>query len=401
MARPIVVQPDEHTRVPFLRGILTRSLQKAGLTFEESYRVASSVRNNLSSRGEITTGQLRALVLSHLTPFGPDVLERYQNPARRVATIIVESPDEGSTPYSRGRHSQDLLAAGLTAEDAVAITDQLYVGLLGQRRTHISSDDLRALTYDHIEGALGFDAAQRYNVWQEFMDDSRPLIILIGGAVGCGKSTIATELSHRLQIVRTQSTDMLREVMRTMISSRLLPILHESTYTAWTGLPSVQTGESKAEPPPGEAGLRLLNEGLLSQSELVSVASDAVLRRAIEERVSIIVEGVHVHPAFARRIPGDSDAIVVHVMLAVLRKKRLKARIKGRGRQTPDRRAERYLSNFDAIWEIQSALLNEADRLGVPIVENDDKEVAVNEVVQVILDSLSTHYSGVLQEPRS
>jgi len=403
MARPIVVQPDEQTRVPFLRGILTRSLQKAGLTFEESYRVASAVRDGLSSHGEITTGHLRTLVLSHLEALGPEVVSRYQNPSRPVATIIVESPEDGPTPYSRGRHSQDLLAAGLTADDAVAITDQLYVGLLTRRRSHISSDELRALTYDHIDTTLGFEAAQRYNVWQEFMDDSRPLVVLIGGAVGCGKSTIATELAHRLQIVRTQSSDMLREVMRTMISSRLLPILHESTYTAWTGLPRVQAGETevRSDPPPGEADIKLLNEGFLSQSELVSVASDAVLRRAIQERVSIIVEGVHVHPSFARLIPEDSDAIVVHVMLAVLRKKKLKARIKGRGRQTPDRRAERYLTNFEAIWEIQSALLDEADRLGVPIVENDDKEVAVNEVVQVILDTLSTHYTGVLAEPRS
>ena len=46
--------------------------------------------------------------------------------------------------------------------------------------------------------------------------------------MGTGKSTLATELAHRLGIVRTQSTDMLREVMRTMIPAHLMPALHVS-----------------------------------------------------------------------------------------------------------------------------------------------------------------------------
>ena len=112
----------------------------------------------------------------------------------------------------------------------------------------------------------------------------------------------------------------------------------------------------------------------------------------------IIVEGVHVQPGFARRIQDDSDAIVVQVMLAVLRKKRLKARIRGRGRTVPGRRAERYLNNFDAIWEIQSSLLDKADHLGVPIVDNDDKDATVREIVGVILDTLAGHYTGVAGE---
>ena len=396
MARPFVVQREDHTRVPFLRGILTRSLQKAGLTFEESYRVASAVRDELAEVEEIESDALRHLVAQHLEPYGEDVVARYQVPAIPQDTILVESADEGHSPFSRGRHGQDLLAAGLSAEEAALVSDAIYVELLGNRQTRITSDELRALTYDKIDAELGTAAARRYDVWQEFMDSNRPLIVLIGGAVGCGKSTIATELAHRLQIVRIQSSDMLREVMRTMIQPRLLPVLHESTYTAWT---RGGTADASDEAEADSDRMELLLRGYQAQSDLVSVAGDAVLRRAIRERVSIIVEGVHVQPSFVRRIPTASGAIVVHVTLAVLKKKRLKSRIRGRSRQAPDRRAERYLNNFEAIWEIQSLLLDQADHLGVPIIDNDDKETAVQEIVRVVLDSLASHFEGVAAEP--
>lgn len=397
MARPFVVSADDLTRVPFLRGILTRSLQKAGLDFEASYRVASAVRDELASVDEIDSDDLRALVIEHLEGYGEDIVGRYQLPLPPAETILVESPDHGPVAFSRGRHSQDLLAAGLTSEEASIVSDRIYVELLSQRKTRLSSDELRASTYDFIEAELGEAAAGRYNVWQEFKESDRPLILLIGGAVGCGKSTVATELAHRLQIVRTQSSDMLREVMRTMIHPRLLPILHESTYRAWTGLPP-EEGKRKGRPRDDDVATELLIRGYQSQSDLVSVASDAVLRRAIRERVSLIVEGVHVQPGFARRIPEDSDAIVVHVTLAVLKKKRLKERIRGRGRQAPGRRAERYLQNFDAIWEIQSALLDQADRMGVPIVDNRELEGTVHEIVCVILDTLSSQFEGLASE---
>ena len=52
MARPFVLKEDEQTRVPFLRGILTRSLQNAGLTFEQSYQVASVVRDESAAQGK-------------------------------------------------------------------------------------------------------------------------------------------------------------------------------------------------------------------------------------------------------------------------------------------------------------------------------------------------------------
>ncbi len=135
MARPFVVSRDDLTRVPFLKGILTRSLQKAGLTFEESYRVAGTVRDNLASVDEIESDALRTMVAEQLAAYGPEIVGRYQAPLRPAATTIVDSPEQGAMAFSRGRHSQDLLAAGLTLENAGTVLERIHAELLNQRRT--------------------------------------------------------------------------------------------------------------------------------------------------------------------------------------------------------------------------------------------------------------------------
>ena len=103
----------------------------------------------------------------------------------------------------------------------------------------------------------------------------------------------------------------------------------------------------------------------------------------------MVLEGIHVHSSLLSEVAGHSDAVVVPVILGVLKPKELKRRIRGRGRTIPARRAKRYLDNFDDIWTLQSFLLAEADRTGVPIVANDDIEMTVRDVILAVLRVLS------------
>jgi len=48
MAKTFITNPADGTQVPFLRGILTRSLQEAGLDFENAYTLASAIRQELN-----------------------------------------------------------------------------------------------------------------------------------------------------------------------------------------------------------------------------------------------------------------------------------------------------------------------------------------------------------------
>ena len=80
----------------------------------------------------------------------------------------------------------------------------------------------------------------------------------------------------------------------------------------------------------------------------------------------------------------------MHVMLAVLKRRKLKQRISGRATKAVKRRAERYLSHFDEIWQLQSYLLSEADRTNTPIIVNEDRDGTVREVMRTLLDILSS-----------
>ena len=120
MTRPYVVTPIEHARVPFLRGILTRSLQDADLTFDDAYEVASEIRLQLQDQAEIDAEELRERVVRLLEErFGPAVAERYRAPAMAGATtILVENRDGQLMPFSRGLHMHFLGACGLTPDKA-------------------------------------------------------------------------------------------------------------------------------------------------------------------------------------------------------------------------------------------------------------------------------------------
>jgi len=107
---------------------------------------------------------------------------------------------------------------------------------------------------------------------------------------------------------------------------------------------------------------------------------------------------VHAHPDLLRMARADSDAIMVHATLAVLRSKDLKARLRGRGKQVPQRRAKRYLNSFESIWMLQSFLLSEADRCEVPIITNQDKDRSVNQIVLHVNQELGKRFRGTASE---
>jgi 2-phosphoglycerate kinase len=53
------------------------------------------------------------------------------------------------------------------------------------------------------------------------------------------------------------------------------------------------------------------------------------------------------------------------------------------------RRAQEYLKHFDAIWQLQSYLLDEADKTNTPIIINDERDEVVREIMRTLLDELS------------
>ena len=392
MSKVLIENPEDQTQTPFLRGILTRSLQKSGLTFNQAHELANTIRDELGDKPLVTTLDLEHLVVKHLKKANAEnAVALYEN--RNMPYMLQIETDNGQfAAFSPSRYRVDLETIGLTSGEALSIVDELSAHLLRRNKPGVSTKYIAKITYRLLRKSqdLGSKVAYRWLVWRDFINSGRPMLFLIGGTAGCGKSTIATGLASRLEIARMQSTDMLREVMRTMIPQQVEPILHKSSYSAWQELPDeIQETEEKG---------KRIYQGYCRQAEILSVAIKAVIHRALHEHVSVIVEGVHFHPSIIKNIIEPSDALLVPVMLAVLKKKNLQSRIKGRSTNVPQRRAERYIEHFDSIWKLQTYLLSESDQADVPIIINTDRDDVFREIMLYTIDKLSEGFNKKPEE---
>jgi 2-phosphoglycerate kinase len=386
MSKVLVENSEDQNQVPFLRGILTRSLQRSGLTFEQAHDLANAIRDDIEDRPLVTTGDIEHLVVKYLKKAKVEhAISLYEN--RNMPYMLQVETDNGQfSAFSPSRYRTDLEAIGLTPDEALSIVDELSLHLLKRNKPDVTSKYIAKVTYRLLRKSkdLGKKVAHRWLVWRDFVYSGRPLVILVGGTAGCGKSTIATNVASRLEIARMQSTDMLREVMRTMISKKGEPILHKSSYSAWQELPDeILESEDKNQ---------RIYTGYCRQAEILSVAIKAVIHRALHERVSVIVEGVHFHPSLIRDIIEPGDALVVPIMLGVLKRKQLQSRIKGRSTNVPQRRAGRYLEHFESIWKLQTFLLSEADQEDVPIISNTDRDDVFREIMLYTIGRLSSKF---------
>jgi len=289
-----------------------------------------------------------------------------------------------------GQHLGELalLADSVRTASAVTLEDSSFLVLSRRVFLDVLSENTQiALNLDHGLADLthAFDDEQpdimQYRGWSAFRRSGLPLVILIGGCTGTGKSTIAAELALRLDIGRTQSTDILREIVRLFIPRETAPDLHASSFDAGKALHRPKPAEEGSKPP------HMAVTGLLAQSDRLRPSLDEVIGRSIKERTSIIVEGVHIPPTdYWQKF--QQAAVVVSVLLTIPSKEKLQQHFLRRGELAPSRGAQRYLKYLDTIWDVQEYLISEAIRHKVPIVSNQRVEDTVNCVIQEITDIL-------------
>ncbi len=386
MAKILVETTGEETQVPFLRGILIRSLQDAGINFDDALEFATAIRSELDDTAVITTDDLENRIISRLKrSFRPDLVSRYEE-RNHPFLIQVEGDDGQFVAFSLSQYCHCLETIGLKTDEAKSVSEAVTVHFLKRETANIKSGYIAYFTYRLLRQSKNFGpaVAHRWLVWRDFVKSGRSLIFMIGGTAGCGKSTTAVDLASRLNIVRTQSTDMLREVMRAMVPEHMQPMLHESSYTAWKKLPYSKNLKMKQE--------ELLIDGYCTQADIMSVAIKAVIQRALRENVSLILEGVHLHPAYVENLVESKDTVVVPVMLGVLKRKKLQQRITGRSTRVPRRRAEKYLKHFDSIWGLQTYLLSEADKVDCTIIINDSRDDVLREIMLTTIKKLAEYF---------
>src|SRR3989338_8826737 len=113
-------------------------------------------------------------------------------------------------------------------------------------------------------------------------------IILISGGTGVGSTTYSFELAKALGIVNILSTDFIREVIRSIIARPLNPTLDKSTYTAGQ---TVHYDEK-----PEEVQYAEIIRGYKTQCAAINVGVEGIIKRAVNENIPLIIEGVHLLP---------------------------------------------------------------------------------------------------------
>jgi len=390
----IVIKEPGGDQVPFLRGILVQSLLSSGLSFKDAYGTARVVRKGLPNDTVITTAELRARVAKQLEKdFSRALRHDYEAETEHQQKIIVRS-SRGNSPFSAGILTRSLEACVMDRKPAIEIARRVQEAMQKRGQSEIDLPELRRLIYQSLEEHGSKDAANYYLSRRQFETSGEPLIILVGGASGTGKSTVCSELAYRLGVVRTQSTDMMREIIRSYLAPHVVPTLGFSSFEAWRGLPGIDTldGQRKTDNP--------VIAGFLAQQSNVRAALEATIARALQERRDTIVEGVHVLPMEPGLDEARATAVVVSVTLAVTTRQQLANQLSWRSREQPDRGSSRYLENLDAIWELQSFLLNLSEKEQLPIIANRTIEKTVRDVLLEVNRRISERYPpapGILE----
>ena len=285
-------------------------------------------------------------------------------------TLVVRG-DRG-VPYSKGLMSQSLSASGIPPERAYELARRIEARLGGLGAPRIATSELRRVAEDVLEMEEGADALRRFRAWERLDHLDRPLLVMIAGTAGVGKSTLASMLGSRLGITRVIPTDVVRQVLRACFSHEFLPAVHYSSFEAERSV-DIVTGERDAD---------LL--GFARQAEAVMSGVSAIVDRAVQESMSMVVEGVHLVPGMTQPRVGDR-CVLVEVLVVVEDEERHRAHFPLRGGERP---ADRYLDRLEQIRKLQSYLTERARTSEVPVVENASIDASLATVMELVLDAV-------------
>ena len=280
---------------------------------------------------------------------------------------------EDGLPYSKGLMARALIGGGVSTERAYALALRIELDLADRGESTVDFPRLHELAVETLGLSEGEAVVQRLRRYQELQQLDMPIILLIGGATGTGKSTVATEAAHRLGITRVTSTDFVRETMRAFFSTEFMPAIHYSSFEAGAAV----------EPAAGDGTSRVV-AGFLEQTRNVLVGVRAAIDRALREGWSMVLEGVHLVPGLVpTRIEG---ALLVHAVLAVSHEDVHASHFWIRDAASEGLRpVERYLNSLSDIRLVQDEIVARARRGGVPVVENGDMEQATGAVIELTL----------------
>lgn len=191
-------------------------------------------------------------------------------------------------------------------------------------------------------------------------------VIGIYGVFSVGKSFLAHGLSSKLLDYDTVATDNLLAIARSVYNSD--PYLQSSSYLAWK-LIGEKTSENIVE------GFKKYRNGLQPFIR-------TILQRAHQQRVDMILEGVHISPEIFQEY---SSLLEVTPLLVTIKDKEVHwARVQEKCKDRPAL-LKRIEPHFDTARDLQEFLIEEAQTCGVTTIDNSiEKERTLDLMLQKI-----------------
>jgi 2-phosphoglycerate kinase len=276
---------------------------------------------------------------------------------------------EHGLPYSRGLMARALMAVGVAPERAYALARRVGGDVDERGANAVELGRLEALAVEILGEVEGREALRQLRRYQELRELDLPLVILVGGATGTGKSTVATEIAYRLGITRVTSTDFIRQTMRAFFSHEFMPAIHYSSFEAGDVVPL-------ADDP--------LVAGFLEQSRNVLVGVRASIERALQEGWSMVLEGVHLVPGL---LPSLQEGALVTACVLKIEDESAHAQHFFSRESGAARPMAKYLDRLTEIRRLQEFIVGRAEQEGIAVIENESANRATAAVAELVLSA--------------
>lgn len=280
--------------------------------------------------------------------------------------------DRDKRLFSRGILAKKLRFLGIPSSAGYEISIQVYNELTRLKETTIEKDKLNDIVFDILKSSCNNECADKYMVVEKWKASTMPLWILVAGAIGVGKSTLSQKIAGDLSIQHVIGTDVVRDILRKILSVDVMPELHSPSYSAYETLRSIYSSRFEEV---------LL--GFENHSKYVNLGVEAVLSRAATESVSIIIEGEHLLPAlFDENILSQTNVLYMTISIPdpLLHKENLSSQY--------TKEKDDLISHFNDIRKIHDHIVNETRIRKLPVVETSRDLNPLDAVRKLVVDKI-------------
>ncbi len=274
--------------------------------------------------------------------------------------------------FSRGILAQKLRMIGFSLSEGYEFSIQIYNDLTKLQKETISKQKLDEIVSSHLNNSQDVSVGNKYLMIEQWRDSNIPLWILISGAIGAGKSTLSRQIAGDLGIQHVIGTQVVRDILRKVLSADVMPELHSSSYKAYQTLRPIYSSRFDE-----------VLIGFENHSKLVNIGVEAILSRAEKESVSIIVEGEHLLPAFFDETILNKPN-VLYITIAVPDPEMHRENLSSQYTQEK----EDLLNHFENIRKIHELLINETKIRKLPLIETIKGENTIRKLRELVVDKI-------------